>query len=256
MSLSVSRAVAVLLLLWPGAWAGAQEHRYDAFARTIAPFVGLFAPDTRQKALRLELELLEATGLDTRFHGLRALVGLEMPDRLRMTVITRDDRVMLCRNGQRVWAFPGEPVREVVAVVAPGLLESKGPDDMKLRDFTLPVPSKQLVFLPALFKVTDAGEETVEGQECRVLDVALMPELAGSLGAGGWSARLWTNDQRVPVRLRISRGETRVLVAFRAVGFAESLPEATWAVPAQGEVVELNAAQVQRLVEALLGAFK
>ncbi len=47
-----------------------------------------------------------------------------------------------------------------------------------LGPLVLPVPQKELVFLPVLFQVADKGTEKVIGEPCRVLDVQLMPQLA------------------------------------------------------------------------------
>lgn len=233
-----------------------QANRYDVFAQTIAPFVSLFATDAPKKAMRAEIELLEATGLDPKFAGAKLAIALEMPDRLLLSATTRDDLVLLCRKGQEVWAFPGEPAREILSQLAPGMLEAKGSPDARIRDFSLPFPRKQLVFLPALFAVEDVGEQKVEGLTTRVLDVALLPELAESMKAGGAKARLWIGADRQPVRIQLSRGDARVIVAVRSLSFEPSLPKSTWTPPEESPSVTLTAGQCELLLDAILKKFK
>jgi hypothetical protein len=231
--------------------AHAEENRYDLLGRALMPFVNVFAKTTRNpnRALSLTARLELLTGLPPELAGTRADLALQFPDKLRLHGPLLGDEITICRNGQHVWAHPASKI-------APLLDTSPAKPDPKARiePFQLPVPEKQLVFLPALFQVKDAGAEPLDGAPCRVLDLALMPELAKSKNAQGWAARLWLHDDATPARLSVVKPKWQIAVRFERVEFSKALPPETWKPTAAqaDDVLNLDAAQYERLLESLV----
>lgn len=230
----------------------ARENPYDLFGKTIQPFVALFsknAPDARH-ALTADLRVVDSSRAE--LAGQTVHLAVESPNRLRLSASVMGAPVTLCRDGQALWAAPGAQIEALLALA--GELP-KPPKKYRLKDFELPIPEKQLVFLPVLFQVADAGDASLGGETCRVLDAKLTPELARSLGAENWTLRLWVRPNRQPAQLEVAGPEFRVRLAVDALGFAVVLPAATWQ-PAPGEtdVMRLTPVRYKQLLDALTEA--
>ena len=116
-----------------------------------------------------------------------------------------------------------------------------------LGPLALPVPRKDLVFLPVLFQAADAGSETVAGQPCRVLDVTLMPQLAKSLHAEGWTARLWVGTAYAIVQAAVTGPGWSGTVAVDKLGYPAALPDSTFQ-PQGTDVLRLTGGQFMELM--------
>ena len=103
--------------------------------------------------------------------------------------------------------------------------------------------------------VDDAGmlEKSLDGVQCRVEDVTLMPELAKSLDSGGWIARLWITPDHKPMRLTIARKGWNIVLRFDDVQFAKELPADTWKpTPDQaGDVLNLEPKEYSRFLRGI-----
>jgi len=255
-----SKAVKLLRLLALALWlaapaARAAENKYDVLAKLLMPFANLLAERSHnpQRAVRLSARLETMTDLPPALAGARAELALEYPDKFHLRAPILGEVLTLCRNGQKLWVAPGS--RAVALLHAASADRKLPPPDPKARlaPFRLPVPEKQLVFLPALFRVEDGGSEALDGRACRVLGLQLVPELESSLKTPGWSGRVWVGEKGVPARLVLQRADWEMSVRFDRVEFSKSLPPATW----QPEAAE--SADVQKLTPAqyfqLLGAF-
>lgn len=238
----------------------AAENPYDTFGKVLMPFVGVLAEKSRtpDQAVLLHLELEETTDAPKELQGARVEISFQAPNKLKIQGPVLGEELTLCRRGQELWVTPGAKAEALInAASAEKKLPPPNPD-FKLAPFRLPIPAKQLVFLPALFKVQAAGEETVGDQVCRVLDVRLMPELERSLtGEQGWSARLWVNPENKPVRLQVRQGaKFSVTVRFSKVEFLPSLPKTTWKpAPEQADdVLKISPERFDQLIRALLGS--
>jgi hypothetical protein len=235
----------------------AAENKYDLLGKTLMPFVQLLATksSTGNRALTLTLRLESMTDLPEQWKGAHAEIALQYPDKLRLHGPVFGEEVTVCRNGDRVWVFPRERAEALFKAAA---AEKKLPAPNKkarLEPFRLPVPEKQLVFLPVLFQVTDAGTEAVDGETCRVLDLRLMPELAKSLGATDWTARLWVRGDYRPAKIRVAQNDWNALVHFDDLHFAKTLPAETWQPNAEqaDQVWDLSAVQYQQLLKLIGG---
>jgi len=245
-------ACAVLLLAAPVLRAA--ENKYDALAKLLMPFANLLAEHSRnpQRAVQLSARLESMSGLPAALAGARAELALEYPDKLRLRAPVQGEMLTLCRRGQVLWVSPG---RRATALLQAASADRKLPPadpQARLAPFRLPVPEKQLVFLPALFRVEDGGRDVIGGQECRVLGLQLAPELERSLNAIGWSGRVWVGEKGALLRLIVKQPGWEIAVRFDRVEFSKSLPAATWQPGPEeaGDVLPLTPAQYGQLLPA------
>lgn len=233
--------------------ARAAENRYDILGKLLAPFINVLAKNTRNpnRAMALSAKLERLTDLPTELAGARAELSLQYPDRLRIHGPILGEDLTVCRDRQQVWVTPGAKVQALLDLATAKKQLAKLDPAARLEPFQLPVPEKQLVFLPVLFQVKDAGGEAVDGEDCRVLDVTLMPDLEKSLKDKGWAARVWVRPNYQPARLALTRPGWVLAVKFENVVFAPSLPDATWQPPAD-DVLTLDAPRFQQLLRAVV----
>lgn len=241
----------LLAAVMAGNAALAAENRYDLFARALAPAIALFAKDTQNDGSALSLELtlqsVKKEGLPSAFTELVAgktgapgtiKVVLQPPDRMLLEIPFQGMALRLCRDRQQIWAAP-KPVMEALAVSTGYDLNAPKKRGAQLAPLRLPYSKKQLVLLPALFQVEDAGESP----EGRVLEVRLLAE-AGQ-AAGQWRMLLTIGAEGKPVRFKLTGPDTELDLQIGRFEISKVSPE-IWA---GGEVVHLEAAQFIELFE-------
>jgi hypothetical protein len=234
--------VALLALLWmtaPGRLA-AQENAYDVLGKALMPIASVFTVDGSNgtgaagHALVLDAHLLAASKLPPELQGQAAHVALRAPDALLVQAPIAGQMLTVCRDGDSLWATPGSKIQalidQVTAAATPAKKKKKkrSAEAKILGPLVLPVPQRDLVFLPVLFQVADAGEETVGGKPCRVLDVGLMPQLAKSLHAEDWTARVWVAADYGIVQIALTGPDWSGTVAIDKIEFPATLPEGTF----------------------------
>lgn len=233
-----------------------EENRYNVLGRLISPFVSVFAkaakPKNRAFTLTAKLEMM--TDLPPAFANSTADLALQYPDKIKLHAPLLGDEITLCRNGQDLWAYPGAKVDALLKDGALGKklppAESNGP----LGPFELPIPEKEIVLIPVIFKVKDVGVETVDDARCRVLDLYLMPELAHSLKAEGWASRVWVRDDGAPARISFAKPGWQIAVRFQHVEFSPKLPPQTWQPTAEqaGDILKLDPARFRQLLGGIV----
>ncbi|MGB8166046.1 MAG: hypothetical protein WCF18_01040 [Chthoniobacteraceae bacterium] len=233
--------------------ARAAENRYDILGKLLAPFINVLAKNTKNpnRAMALTAKLERLTGAPAEVLGTTVELALQYPDRLLIHGPILGEDLTVCRDRQQVWVTPSAKVKALLELATAQKKLPKPDPAAQLEPFQLPVPEKQLVFLPVLFKVADAGSETVDGEDCRVLDVGLMPELEKSLKDKGWSARVWVRPNYRPARLVLTRPGWELALKFDKVEFAPKLPETTWQAPAE-DVLTLDAPRFRQLMQAIV----
>jgi hypothetical protein len=241
-----------LLAVLLAAPACAEENRYDLFARVLMPFVNVFAKSTSNpnRALSLVARIEQMSDLPPALAGTRIELDVEYPDKLRLSGPLLGERVTICRRGQEVWAFPGSKIEALLKIAAEKKKLPKADKKFRLQDFELPIPEKQLIFLPALFQVKDIGTESLDGEPCRVIDFFLMPELAKALKAKDWAARVWARPNATPARVSVAKNDWNVVVRFERVEFSPTLPESTWEPTSEqaADVLKLDPVRYQQLL--------
>jgi hypothetical protein len=246
----------LLAALATAAPAPAADTGYDVVAGVLTPFLGLFAEKGKgARAVSMTLRVEEAAGLPPELVGAEAEIALEPPNRFKVTAPFFAQRMTLCRNGQTVWVYPGSALKALLENPEIAAKLPKPNRGFKLAPFRLPLPAKQLVFLPALFQVREAPAATIDGVAYPGVDLKLMPELARSLKIADWSGTVWVDEEKRPVRIALVRRETRVVVRFARLSFARALPAQTWApaAPEQGDVMLVPPARYDQLLRAILG---
>ncbi len=247
--------IAALLL---ASHAFGRENPYDLLGHCLTPFVTLIAEHAKDpnRALNLAMHLEQMTGLPEELSGAKADFALEYPDKLRIHAPLQGEDITVCRNGQEVWVFPGSKAGALLQKLESDRKLPKGDSKYALAPFSLPIPEKQIVFLPTLFQVRDAGDEVVDGISCRVLDVGLNTALAKAVKSEEWSGRLWVSADAHPVRLVLRQGTTwSATVRFDTVTFQRTLPAETWKpLPEQAtDVAKISPMRYDQLLRALIG---
>jgi hypothetical protein len=236
----------------------AADDRYEIFARTITPFLAVFAKDRKSedRAFSMKLRLEQGTDIPAEFVGAEAEIAVQAPDKARLRGPLLGERFTLVRDDEKLWIYPGAKARALLDAATAG--KELPPPDKKFRlgEFKLPFPEKQLIFLAALFSIKDHGSEMLEGAECRALDVQLMPQLAESLKADGWVARMWIRPEMTPARITLARKGWNVVLRVDDVRFAKELPGSIWSpsVEEAGDVLELKPKEYSRFLRAIAGS--
>lgn len=235
----------------------AEESRYDVLSKTLTPFLAVFAKDrkTENRAFELKIRIEQMTNLDESFRGATAEIALEAPDKLRLRGPLLGEKFTIVRDDEDVWIAPGAVARALLDAAVEGRELPKADKKFKLGEFKLPFPEKHLKLLTALFSVKDQGYDTVDGVECRALDVTLLPELASSLEADGWVARIWIRPDYTPMRLTLARKGWNIVMRFDDVKLVNELPESTWepAPDEKDDVLKLTPKEYSRFLRAIGG---
>ena len=220
------------------------------------PFLNVFVKSTTNpnRAMSFTVKLEQMTDLPSGLAGSQAEVAIEYPDKFRLHAPVLGEDVTICRNGQEVWAYPASKIQPLLEAAAKKKKLPKLDSKFQLEPFSLPIPEKELVFLPALFQVKDVGSEPLDGETCRVIDLVLVPELAHSLKAQSWAARAWVNGHDQPVRISVAKPGWMIVVRFEHLEFAPTLPESTWEPTSEqaGDILKLDPARYQQLLGTLV----
>lgn len=243
---------AALLFASPAVNAAERENGYDVVGKALVPLARtIISPEgTKMRAFTLVLELESATNLPPDAKGQTLTIALQSPDKLRVDLQLPSGAVTVCRNSQEIWATPGSFIN---ALLATQTLPKADPD-FRLSKFTLPVTEKQLVLLPALFKVRDRGDEALGGENCMVLDLTFMPELAKSLKAEDWVARLWVRANYQVAKIELARPKWNIIATVKSLDYAPSLPPGTWQASAEEaqDVFKLTPVRYKQLLDLVV----
>jgi hypothetical protein len=250
---NIIRGMLALLAMAVTGQLAAQENAYDVLGKALRPIANVFTPpeEPGNHALVLDAHLLEASKLPPELQGQALHVALMTPDAVLVQAPIAGELLTVCRDGDLLWATPGSKIQfllDQVTTDAPEKKKKHKDKEAKLMGpLELPVPQKDLVFLPILFQVADAGSETVAGAPCRVLDVQLMPQIAKSLHAEDWTARVWVGADYGIVRIALTGPDWSGKVAIDKLVFSPDLPEAM--LQSQGtDVLRLTAEQFVELL--------
>lgn len=212
---------------------------YDVLGRVFRPFTNVLMRDGRdpEKAMDLQFQISKVEGrLPSQFQGAVLSAWVENPDKLRLEAPVFGELFTVVRNGNEVWATPGDKVEFLLSQ-----FQHKPPPTAKPHTpLFVPITAQQAVFLVALFELRNrevAEIDVVEGSELRVLTGGLMQDLAKAASADDFVASIWVDGTYRPRRMEIQRRDFSVLVDFLRVSFTPSLPASTWQLPAGEENV-------------------
>lgn len=246
--------VALLALSLPAAHA--RENPYDVVGKVIGPFAEVITggKKTKKRAITMLLRLEEAPAGDPKAAAARVEFAVQMPDRLRVTAPFAGERITVCRDGEKIWAFPGARLQALLDDPAVAKALPEADRKFRLEPFELPIPGQQLAFLPVLFKVTEAPDELVGEERCRVLDLQLQKQLAASLPFKYTAARIWVSPDYDLLRVAGKSEDGEYNLRFEQTSFVPSLPKTTWRPTAEesADLLILTPALYDQLVRALM----
>ena len=228
----------------------ARENAYNVLGKALVPLVKalIASPKMQSHAATATLVLDSATNLPAADAGDTLEIAVQSPDKLLLRATMPGQSVTICRDSQKIWAWPGA---QIGALIDTQKLPKADPD-YQLEEFHLPVTEKQLVWLPLLFTAQDEGDDVVNGATCMVLDVTLMPDLARDLKAGEYTARLWVRPDYKLAKIELRRGPAwRAQISVKSLDYPASLPPETWK-PSQNEsadVLQLTPMRYKQLLD-------
>jgi len=211
-----------------------RDNPYDVIGKVFSPFWSVLLADTKSpnKACTMTIERVEVSGrLPKQMTGASLQAAVQFPDKVKLQAPVLGEEMTVCRNGDKVWAYPGAKVEFL-------LKRFKGkppPTKKKNTPLYLPITPQQAIFLPALFTVTrpDVAEvQNLNGEDCRVISAGLMPELARSAKAEGFRAKMWVAPGYAPRRVEITQPDFTAVTEIKDLRFPPSLPASTWQPPA------------------------
>ncbi len=165
----------------------------------------------------MTIEMAEVSGrLPKQMTGASLQAAVQFPDKVKLQAPVLGEEITVCRNGDKVWAYPGAKVEFLLK-----RFKGKGPPPTKKKNtpIYLPITPQQAIFLPALFTVTrpDVAEiQNLNGEDCRVISAGLMPELARAAKAEGFRAKMWVAPGYAPAPSR--NYPTRLCCRYRDQG--------------------------------------
>jgi hypothetical protein len=210
-----------------------RDNPYDVIGKVFSPFWSVLLADTKSpnKACTMTLEMVEVSGrLPKQMAGASLQAAVQFPDKVKLQAPVLGEEITVCRNGDKVWAYPGAKVEFL-------LKRFKGkppPTKKKNTPIYLPITPQQAIFLPALFTVArpDVAEiQSLNGEDCRVISAGLMPELARAAKAEGFRAKMWVAPGYAPRRVEIAQPDFTAVTEIKDLRFSPSLPASTWQPP-------------------------
>ncbi len=230
---AVALSTALTLSSAPAQDAPPRDNPYDVIGKVFAPFwsVLLAATASPNKACTLTLEMTEVTGrLPKQMAGATIAAAVQFPDKVKLTAPVMGEAITVCRNGDEVWAIPGAKVEFLLSK-----FEIKPrPKKKKNTPLYLPITAQQAIFLPAIFTIINADVaemQELNGEDCRVITAALMPELAKAVKSEKFQAEMWVASGYMPRRFKIFQPDFTATVDVKKLRFGPSLVPATWTPP-------------------------
>ncbi len=230
-----------------------RDNPYDVIGKMFQPLWSVFLSESAgaNKAMTLTMEMSRA-GSGAEASTVR--LSVQFPDKVRLEAPVLGENVVVCRDGDRVWATPGEKIEFLLKQfrIVPG----------RAKNFSTPIPlpitAQQAIFLPALFTVerSDVAEvDEIDGVPYRVLTATLMPELERMVNAEDFHARVWVASTYAPRRLELRSGNFNAVVDIKEMLFARDLPVSTWARPVgSADVYSTNADMLEGLLSVVMNS--
>lgn len=232
-------------------------NRYDILSQMITPLAGVLlgGKQSSDRALTLRATVGQVAGrLPGSIRGASFTIRVQYPGRIRVDAPVLGSTFTVCRDGNAVWAIPGEKIRYLL-----GQFHSKPLSHPKNgAPLALPITPEQAVLLPALFQLDDSeGVAEISGTSCRVISGGLMPELAKASGAEDFSAKLWISPEYTPKRVDIRRSDFAMSFLVEELSYAPALPVSTWTPPAgTKDVYRCGAAELEQLLYVVMNSLQ
>ncbi|HEY5954067.1 MAG TPA: hypothetical protein VIT18_06865 [Terrimicrobiaceae bacterium] len=236
-----------------------RDNPYDVIGKVFSPFWSVLLADTKSpnKACTMTIEMTEVTGrLPKQMTGAALEAAVQFPDKVKLTAPVLGEEITVCRNGDKVWAYPGAKVEFLL-----NRFKGKPPPTKKNNTpIYLPITPQQAIFLPALFTVAkaDIAEiQSLNGEDCRVITAGLMPQLAAAAKAEGFRARMWVAPGYFPRRVEIKQPDFTAVTDIKNLKFSPSLPASTWEPPAgETDIYWTNSEMLDAVLFVVMNSLK
>lgn len=236
-----------------------RDNPYDVIGKVFSPFWSVLLADTKSpnKACTMTIEMTEVTGrLPKQMTGATLEAAVQFPDKVKLTAPVLGEEITVCRNGDKVWAYPGAKVEFLL-----NRFKGKPPPTKKNNTpIYLPITPQQAIFLPALFTVAkaDIAEiQSLNGEDCRVITAGLMPQLATAAKAEGFRARMWVAPGYFPRRVEIKQPDFTAVTDIKNLKFSPSLPASTWEPPAgETDIYWTNSEMLDAVLFVVMNSLK
>src|ERR1700752_280902 len=122
------------------------DNPYDVIGKVFSPFWSVLLTDTKSpnKACTMTIEMTEVTGrLPKQMTGAFLEAAVQFPDKVKLKAPVLGEEITVCRNGDKVWAYPGAKVEFL-------LNRFKGKSRPTKKNNTpiyLPITPQQAIFL-------------------------------------------------------------------------------------------------------------
>jgi hypothetical protein len=223
---------------------------YDVLGRVFQPFTNvLLSGGARpEKAMHLAMRISAVEGrLPQQFVGATLKAWVESPDKLRLDAPVFGEDFTVVRNGNEVWATPGDKIEFLL-----NHFKTKPPPSPKNNTpLSVPITAQQAIFLVALFDVDnrDVAEiEALGNEEFRIITAGLQNELAVAAKADDFRASLWIDHTHRPRRIEIKRRDFSTVVDFLQVSFSPTLPAETWSTPETTNIYRTTAENLETVL--------
>lgn len=210
-----------------------RDNPYDVIGKVLRPFWSVLLSDTQSpnKACTMTIQMTEVSGrLPAQMKGATLQAEVQFPDKVRLEAPVLGEQMIVCRNGKKMWAVPGQKVEFLL-----NQFKIKPPPTRKNNTpLYLPISPQLAVFLPAIFSVSRADIAEVDnlnGEEVRVITAGLMPDLAKATRSEGFLAQIYVAPGYVPRRFVITQPDFTATVDVTNLKFLPSLPDSTWQPP-------------------------
>lgn len=236
-----------------------RDNPYDVIGKVFAPFWSVLLDGSRSpnKACTMTIVMTQVTGrLPKQMEGATLKAAVQYPDKVRLTAPVLGEEITVCRNGDEVWAVPGQKVEYLLKQfkVKPGKTKKVN------TPLFLPFTAQQAIFLPALFSMVRpevAEIDTLNGEECRLITAGLMPDLARAVKAEGFRAQIWVAPGYLPRKITITQPDFTAVVEIRDLKFGASLQPSTWEVPTGiTDVYRTNADMLDAVLFVVMNSLK
>ena len=234
-----------------------RENPYDVIGKMFQPLWGVFLSESvgANKAMVLTVEMGgDAALLNGGGGATKVRLAVQFPDKVRLEAPVLGENVVVCRDGDRVWATPGAKIEYLLGRF-PAVKRRAAKTGTPI---PLPITAQQAIFLPALFTVErpDVAEvDEIDGVSYRVLTAGLMPELARVVDAENFRARVWVGANYAPRRMELRNGNFNAVVDINEMLFSRELPASTWARPeGTGDVYSTNSEMLEGLLSAVMNS--
>lgn len=151
--------------------------------------------------------MTRADGLPKAIAGLEVELAFQAPEHLRVGVDWEQQRLVVCRDGQQLWAHA--PAAKF-GLAVPGEEHSSSAaravqDPNPLGPLTLSIPLARIEALLLFADVSPLPSEEIGATKCRVLEVKPKPEAIEALKVPRVTLRLWLRERdSFPLRLALA----------------------------------------------------